>query len=206
MARYRGPTCKQARREGMDLLLKSGVRTLDTKCRADTPPGMHGIRRQRPTDYGIQLREKQKVRRIYGVLEKQFRNYYYKAATQRGITGLNLLLMLERRLDNVTYRIGLGTTRMEARQLVSHRAVQVNGSSVNIPSYQVSPGDVISIREGAKKQVRVQTALALAAQRPEVPWIATDTVRMEGVYQRDPEREEITVGISENLIVELYSK
>lgn len=190
----------------MDLLLKSGVRTLDTKCRADTPPGMHGIRRQRPTDYGIQLREKQKVRRIYGVLEKQFRNYYYKAATQRGITGLNLLLMLERRLDNVTYRIGLGTTRMEARQLVSHKAVQVNGSSVNIPSYQVSPGDVISIREGAKKQVRVQTALALAAQRPEVPWIATDTVRMEGVYQRDPEREEITVGISENLIVELYSK
>jgi len=206
MARYRGPTCKQARREGMDLLLKSGVRTLDTKCRADTPPGMHGIRRQRPTDYGIQLREKQKVRRIYGVLEKQFRNYYYKAATQRGITGLNLLLMLERRLDNVTYRIGLGTTRMEARQLVSHRAVQVNGSTVNIPSYQVSPGDVISVREGAKKQVRVQTALALAAQRPEVPWISTDTVRMEGVYQRDPEREEITVGISENLIVELYSK
>lgn len=206
MARYRGPTCKQARREGMDLLLKSGVRTLDTKCRADTPPGMHGIRRQRPTDYGIQLREKQKVRRIYGVLEKQFRNYYYKAATQRGITGLNLLLMLERRLDNVTYRIGLGTTRMEARQLVSHRAVQVNGSAVNIPSYQVSPGDVISVREGAKKQVRVQTALALAAQRPEVPWISTDTVRMEGVYQRDPEREEITVGISENLIVELYSK
>ena len=206
MARYRGPTCKQARREGMDLLLKSGVRTLDTKCRADTPPGMHGIRRQRPTDYGIQLREKQKVRRIYGVLEKQFRNYYYKAATQRGITGLNLLLMLERRLDNVTYRIGLGTTRMEARQLVSHKAVQVNGSSVNIPSYQVSPGDVISIRESAKKQVRVQTALALAAQRPEVPWISTDTVRMEGVYQRDPEREEITVGISENLIVELYSK
>ncbi len=206
MARYRGPTCKLARREGMDLLLKSGVRALDTKCHADTPPGMHGIRRQRPTDYGVQLREKQKVRRIYGLLEKQFRNYYRKAASQRGVTGVSLLIMLERRLDNVVYRIGLGSTRMEARQLVSHKALQVNGKAVNIPSFQVSVGDVIAVREGAKKQFRVQTALTLAAQRPEVPWISTDMVRMEGVYERDPEREEIAADISENLIVELYSK
>ena len=206
MARYRGPTCKLARREGADLLLKSGVRALDSKCHADTPPGMHGVRRQRPTDYGIQLREKQKVRRIYGVLEKQFRNYYRKAAAQRGITGLNLLIMLERRLDNVAYRAGLGVTRMEARQLVAHKALQVNGKTVNIPSYQVAPGDVISVREGAKKQARLQTALTLAAQRPEIPWVSTDVARMESVYKRDPERKEVAADISENLIVELYSK
>ena len=152
MARYIGPTCKLARREGTDLFLKSGVRALESKCNIENVPGQHGARRGRLSDYGVQLREKQKVRRIYGVLEKQFRNYYKEAARQRGATGENLLRLLECRLDNVIYRMGFGSTRAEARQLVSHRSILVNGQSVNIPSYQVSPGEVISLREKAKKQ------------------------------------------------------
>jgi small subunit ribosomal protein S4 len=159
MARYIGPKCKLARREGTDLFLKSGVRSLESKCKAEAIPGQHGARRSRLSDYGVQLREKQKVRRIYGVLEKQFRNYYKKAASQKGATGENLLRILEARLDNVVYRMGFGSTRSESRQLVAHRSILVNGASVNIASYQVAPGDLISLREKAKKQLRVQSAL-----------------------------------------------
>jgi small subunit ribosomal protein S4 len=206
MARYIGPKCKLSRREGTDLFLKSGVRALESKCKAEAIPGQHGARRGRLSDYGVQLREKQKVRRIYGVLEKQFRNYYKEAARMKGATGENLLQLLESRLDNVVYRIGLGSTRAEARQMVSHKAILVNGSSVNIPSYQVQPGDVISLREKAKKQLRVQSALALAAQRGEPEWIDISAEKMEGVFKSVPDRQDLTSEINENLIVELYSK
>jgi small subunit ribosomal protein S4 len=206
MARYIGPKCKLSRREGTDLFLKSGVRALESKCNVENAPGQHGARRGRLSDYGIQLREKQKVRRIYGVLEKQFRNYYKEAARLRGATGENLLRLLESRLDNVVYRMGFGSTRAESRQLVSHRAVLVNDQCVNIASYQVSPGDVISIREKAKKQLRVQSALALAAQRGEPEWIEVNNDKLEGTYKAYPDRQDLTSEINENLIVELYSK
>lgn len=206
MARYLGPTCKLARREGTDLFLKSGVRALDAKCKPESAPGQHGARRGRLSDYGVQLREKQKVRRIYGVLEKQFRNYYKEAARLRGATGENLLQLLESRLDNVVYRMGFGATRAEARQLVSHRAVMVNGQTVNIPSYQVRPGDVVALREKAKKQLRVQSAMALAAQRGEPEWIEVNAEKLEGVFKAVPERQDMASDINENLIVELYSK
>jgi len=206
MGRYLGPTCKLARREGTDLFLKSGVRPLDSKCKAETAPGQHGARRGRLTDYAVQLREKQKVRRIYGVLEKQFRNYYKKADKQKGATGENLLTLLEQRLDNVVYRIGFGSTRAESRQLVSHKAVTVNGVQVNIASYQVQPDDVISVREKSKAQLRIQAALALAGQRAPVEWIDVDVDKFEGVYKRNPDREELPAEINENFIVELYSK
>jgi small subunit ribosomal protein S4 len=206
MARYIGPKCKLSRREGTDLLLKSGVRSLESKCKAEAVPGQHGARRGRLSDYGVQLREKQKVRRIYGVLEKQFRNYYKEAARLKGATGENLLQLLESRLDNVVYRMGFGSTRSEARQMVSHKAILVNGSVVNIPSYQVKAGDVISLREKAKKQLRVQSALALAAQRGEPEWIEVNSEKLEGVFKAVPDRQELTSEINENLIVELYSK
>ena len=206
MARYIGPTCKLSRREGTDLFLKSGVRALESKCNIENVPGQHGARRGRLSDYGVQLREKQKVRRIYGVLEKQFRNYYKEAARQRGATGENLLRLMESRLDNVVYRMGFGATRAEARQLVAHRAILVNGASVNIPSYQVSPGDVISLREKAKKQLRVQSALALASQRGEPEWMEVNSDKLEGVFKAYPERQDLSSDINENLIVELYSK
>jgi small subunit ribosomal protein S4 len=206
MARYIGPKCKLARREGTDLFLKSGVRALDSKCKADTVPGQHGARRSRLSDYGVQLREKQKVRRIYGVLEKQFRNYYKKAASQKGATGENLLRLLEARLDNVVYRMGFGSTRSESRQLVAHRSILVNGQSVNIASYQVAPGDVISLREKAKKQLRVQSALSLAAQRGEIEWVDVNEEKFEGVFKALPDRADLSSEINENLIVELYSK
>jgi len=206
MARYIGPKCKLSRREGTDLFLKSGVRPLESKCRADTAPGQHGARRGRPSDFAIQLREKQKVRRIYGVLEKQFRNYYKKADRQKGPTGENLLKLLERRLDNVVYRMGFGSTRAEARQLVSHKAVLVNGQSINIASYSVAPGDVISIREKSRNQLRISGALALNAQRAPVGWVDVDTDKFEGTFQALPERDELPSEINENLIVELYSK
>ena len=206
MARYLGPSCKLARREGTDLFLKSGVRPLDSKCKAENAPGMHGARRGRLSDYGVQLREKQKVRRMYGVLEKQFRSYYKKAASKKGATGENLLQYLEGRLDNVVYRIGFGSTRAEARQLVSHKGILVNGQTVNVPSYQVQPGDVISLREKAKKQLRVQSALALAAQRGEVSWIDVNSDKMEAVYKNAPDRSDLSSEINEQLIVELYSK
>lgn len=206
MARYLGPSCKLARREGTDLFLKSGVRPLDSKCKAENVPGMHGARRGRLSDYGVQLREKQKVRRMYGVLEKQFRSYYKKAASKKGATGENLLQYLECRLDNVVYRIGFGSTRAEARQLVSHKGILVNGQGVNVPSYQVQPGDVISLREKAKKQLRVQSALALAAQRGDVSWIDVNGDKMEAVFKNAPDRSDLSSEINEQLIVELYSK
>jgi len=206
MARYLGPTCKLSRREGTDLFLKSGIRPLDSKCRSESSPGQHGQRRGRLSDYGIQLREKQKVRRIYGVLEKQFRNYYKSAAKIKGNTGENLLVLLETRLDNVVYRMGFGSTRAESRQLVAHNAILVNGQKVNIPSYNVQAGDVISLREKSKKQLRVQTALQLAAQRGEVEWVSVDSSKMEGTFSRTPDRADLPAEINENLIVELYSK
>ncbi len=206
MARYLGPTCKLSRREGTDLFLKSGVRALDSKCKAETVPGVHGARRGRLSDYGLQLREKQKVRRIYGVLERQFRNYYKEAARIKGATGENLLQLLESRLDNVVYRMGFGSTRAEARQIVSHRAITVNGQSVNIPSYKVQAGDVVAIREKSKNQLRIKQALELAAQRAPVEWVEVDSSKMEGTFKAAPERSELSADINENLIVELYSK
>lgn len=206
MARYIGPKCKLARREGTDLFLKSGVRPLDSKCRAESVPGQHGQRRGRLSDYGVQLREKQKVRRIYGILEKQFRNYYKEAARLKGATGENLLGLLERRLDNVVYRMGFGSTRSEARQLVSHNAILVNGRKVNIASYQVAVGDEVSIREKSKGQLRIQSALALAAQRGDVDWVEVDANKMAGTFKRTPDRGDLPAEINENLIVELYSK
>ncbi|GHD38584.1 30S ribosomal protein S4 [Parahalioglobus pacificus] len=206
MARYIGPKCKLSRREGTDLFLKSGVRSLDSKCKPESAPGQHGARRGRLSDYGIQLREKQKVRRIYGVLEKQFRNYYKEAARLKGATGENLLQLLESRLDNVVYRMGFGATRAEARQMVAHKAILVNGTVVNIASYQVKAGDVVSLREKAKKQLRVQSALALAAQRGEPEWIEVDATKLEGVFKAVPDRQDLSSEINENLIVELYSK
>jgi len=207
MARYIGPTCKLARREGTDLFLKSGIRPLESKCKVETPPGSaQGARRGRLSDYGVQLREKQKVRRLYGILEKQFRNYYKAAASLKGNTGDNLLHLLESRLDNVAYRMGFGSTRSEARQLVSHNSILVNGQKVNIPSYQVKPGDQINIREKSKNQLRIQAALNLAAQRGDISWINVDSSKMEGTYTRLPDREELPAEINENLIIELYSK
>ena len=206
MARYIGPKCKLSRREGTDLFLKSGVRSLDSKCKPESAPGQHGARRGRLSDYGIQSREKQEVRRIYGVLEKQFRNYYKEAARLKGATGENLLQLLESRLDNVVYRMGFGATRAEARQMVAHKAILVNGTVVNIASYQVKAGDVVSLREKAKQQLRVQSALALAAQRGEPEWIEVDATKLEGVFKAVPDRQDLSSEINENLIVELYSK
>jgi small subunit ribosomal protein S4 len=206
MARYLGPTCKLSRREGTDLFLKSGVRPLESKCRSESAPGQHGQRRGRLSDYGVQLREKQKVRRIYGVLEKQFRNYYKAAAKIKGNTGENLLTLLETRLDNVVYRMGFGSTRAESRQLVAHNAILVNGQKVNIPSYNVQVGDVVSLHEKSKKQLRVQTALQLASQRGDVEWVSVDSSKMEGTFSRNPDRADLPAEINENLIVELYSK
>ena len=206
MARYLGPKLKLSRREGTDLFLKSGVRAIDTKCKIETAPGQHGARKPRLSDYGLQLREKQKVRRIYGVLEKQFRNYYKEAARLKGNTGENLLQLLESRLDNVVYRMGYASTRAEARQLVSHKAIVVNDKVVNIPSYKVSAEDVVAIREKAKKQDRIVAALELAEQREKPTWIEVDNKAMSGVYKSNPERSDLSAEINEQLIVELYSK
>ncbi len=206
MARYIGPKLKLSRREGTDLFLKSGVRAIDSKCKIDTAPGQHGARKPRLSDYGVQLREKQKVRRIYGVLEKQFRNYYRDAARQKGNTGENLLQLLEGRLDNVVYRMGFGATRAESRQLVSHKAIMVNGRVVNVPSFQVSPEDVICVREKAKKQARIKASLEVAGQREKPTWVEVDAAKMEGAFKRLPERSDLSADINEQLIVELYSK
>lgn len=206
MARYIGPKSKLSRREGRDLLLKSGIRSYESKCRSETIPGQHGRRRGRLSDYGIQLREKQKVRRIYGVMEKQFRNYYKQAARKKGVTGTNLLQYLEGRLDNVVYRLGFASTRSEARQLVSHKAVKVNESVVNIPSYQVSVGDTISLTDKSKNQDRVKQALEISASRPDCDWLKVDKNDFSGVYNAVPERDQLDSDINENLIVELYSK
>ena len=206
MARYLGPKLKLSRREGTDLFLKSGVRPLDSKCKAETIPGQHGARRGRLSDYGVQLREKQKVRRTYGVLEKQFRGYYKEAARLKGATGENLLQLLECRLDNVVYRMGFGCTRAESRQLVAHKSITVNGVVVNIASYQVSEGDTVAIRTKAKAQLRIKSALDLAAQRTVIDWVSVDTSKLEGTFSRKPEREDLSAEINESLIVELYSK
>ena len=206
MARYLGPKLKLSCREGTDLFLKSGVRPLDSKCKAETIPGQHGARRGRLSDYGVQLREKQKVRRTYGVLEKQFRGYYKEAARLKGATGENLLQLLECRLDNVVYRMGFGCTRAESRQLVAHKSITVNGVVVNIASYQVSEGDTVAIRAKAKAQLRIKSALDLAAQRTAIDWVSVDTSKLEGTFSRKPEREDLSAEINESLIVELYSK
>jgi len=206
MARYIGPKCKLSRREGTDLFLKGRGRSLETKCKLDKAPGQHADRRTRLSDYGTQLREKQKLRRIYGVLERQFRNYYKAATRMKGSTGENLLQLLERRLDNVVYRMGFGATRSESRQLVSHKAILVNGQSVNIASYQVKPSDVVSVREKSRKQVRIQDSLTLAEQFGFPEWVDVDTKKMEGVFKSIPERSDLPAEINESLVVELYSK
>lgn len=207
MARYIGPKCKLSRRQGMDLGLKSRARPIESKCQLEKPPGQHGDSRgRRLSDYALQLREKQKLRFIYGVLERQFRNYYKEAARRKGATGENLLQLLERRLDNVVYRMGYGSTRSEARQLVNHKAITVNGKVVNIPSYQVSPEDVVAVREKAKKQVRIQDSLAIAEQLGFPEWLEVDPKKMEGTFKTVPEREDLPADINESLVVELYSK
>jgi len=207
VARYIGPKAKLSRREGTDLFLKSARRSLDSKCKVDTKPGQHGrISGQRTSDYGLQLREKQKVKRMYGVLERQFRRYFAEASRKRGNTGEQLLSLLESRLDNVVYRMGLASTRAEARQLVSHRAILVNGITLNVPSALVKPNDVIAVREGARKQARIQDSLNLAEQNGFPSWVSIDKTKMEGVLKTLPERSDIAADINESLIVELYSR
>lgn len=206
MARYLGPKCKLSRREGVDLFLKSAARPLESKCNLERPPGQHGARRPRLSDYGLQLREKQKLRRVYGVLERQFLNYYKEAARRKGSTGENLLKLLECRLDNVVYRMGFGSTRAEARQLVSHQAIVVNDQRVNIPSYQVKPEDVVAVREKSRNQTRIQYALQLAQGQSVVDWIEVDASKMRGVFKRVPDRSDLPPDINESLVVELYSK
>ena len=207
MARYLGPKAKLSRREGTDLFLKSARRSISDKAKFDSKPGQHGrTSGQRTSDYGLQLREKQKVKRMYGVLEKQFRRYFAEADRRRGNTGANLLSLLESRLDNVVYRMGFGSTRAEARQLVSHKSVTVNGQSVNIPSYQVKAGDVIAIREKSRKQVRVTEALQLAQQVGMPAWVEVSVEKVEGTFKKSPDRDEFAADINESLIVELYSR
>ena len=207
MARYIGPKCKLSRREGRDLLLKSGIRTHDSKCKSETVPGQHGrSRRPRISDYGVQLREKQKVRRIYGVMEKQFKTYYKHAARMKGVTGDNLLQILESRLDNVVYRMGFASTRAEARQLVSHKAVLINDKKVNIASYQLLAGDVVTLSQKAQAQVRVQQSLEIAKNREEIDWIDVNPSIFSGTFKSLPERSSLDADINENLIIELYSK
>ncbi|MCG9766783.1 30S ribosomal protein S4 [Vibrio alginolyticus] len=206
MARYLGPKCKLARREGTDLYLKSARRSLESKCKMESASGQHGAKKPRLSDYGLQLREKQKIRRIYGVLERQFRRYFAEADRRKGSTGELLLQLLESRLDNVVYRMGFSSTRAEARQLVSHKALTVNGQVVNIPSFQVKAGDVVAVREKAKKQVRIQEALGLAAQIGMPSWVSVDATKMEGTFKNVPDRAELYSDINEQLVVEFYSK
>jgi small subunit ribosomal protein S4 len=207
VARYTGPKAKLSRREGTDLFLKSARRSLADKCKLDSKPGQHGrTSGSRTSDYGLQLREKQKVKRMYGVLERQFRRYFAEAERRKGSTGANLLALLECRLDNVVYRMGLASTRAEARQLVSHKAIAVNGQTLNIPSAQVRPNDVIALREKAQKQVRVQDALSLAEQSGFPSWVSVDKSKMQGTFKSVPERSDIAADINESLIVELYSR
>jgi small subunit ribosomal protein S4 len=206
MARYLGPTCKLSRREGTDLFLKSRGKSLEGKCKLDQRPGQHGTKRNRNSDYALQLRAKQRLRRIYGILEKQFRNYYKSADMKKGATGENLLNLLESRLDNVVYRMGFAATRAEARQLVSHKSIQVNGALINIPSYQLSVGDVLSVREKSKKQQRIVDALVVAEQYGFPAWLEVDPKKMAGTYNSLPDRVDLGSDINEQLVVELYSK
>ena len=208
MAIYLGPKCRQCRREGVKLFLK-GEKCYSGKCAMENrafPPGQHGQRRTRITDYATQLREKQKVRRMYGVLEKQFRLYYKAADSQKGATGENLLQALESRLDNVVFRMGFAASRREARQLVRHKAISVNGTIVTIPSYRVNPSDEVAVMEASRKQLRIQSALDMASQRGFADWVDVDTKKFSGVYKARPERSEMPSDINEHLIVELYSK
>jgi small subunit ribosomal protein S4 len=206
MARYLGPKCKLSRREGTDLFLKSRARGLESKCKLEKIPGQHGDKRQRLSDYGVQLREKQKLRRLYGVLERQFRNYYAKANRLKGSTGENLLKLLECRLDNVVYRMGFAATRAEARQLVSHKAILVNNQCINVPSYQVNANDVVTIREKSRAQLRIKSALTTAEGYGFPEWVEVDVNKMQGVFKSSPERMELPSDINEQLVVELYSK
>lgn len=206
MAKYTGPKCKLMRREGSDLGLKSSIRDVESKCNLKQVPGMHGARRGRLTDYGVQLRMKQMIRRYYGVLEKQFHNYYKQADRQTGSTGVNLLVILESRLDNVVYRMGFASTRAEARQLVNHNAVLVNGKKCNIPSYLVKPNDTVEIRGRCKEQLRIKAALELAQQRPQSTWLEVDAKTMVGSFKSYPELSDLPVEFKVNLVVELYSK
>ena len=206
MARYLGPKCKHSRREGKDLYLKSGFRDYKSKCRSEKQPGQHGDKRPRLSDYGLQLREKQMIRRLYGVLEKQFRNYYAKAARQKGATGENLVFLLEQRLDNVVYRMGFASTRAEARQLVTHKAILVNDELVNIPSFLVKKGDKISVRQKAKSQGRIVAAVALSEQRNPCDWITVDTSAFTGTLSSLPSLEDLSGYFNVNLVVEFYSK
>ena len=207
MARYLGPKCKLSRREGTDLFLKSGVKSLESKCKLEVPPGgVKGERKQRLSDYGVQLREKQKLRRMYGVLERQFRNYYQAAARRTGATGETLLKLLECRLDNVVYRMGFAATRAEARQLVSHKAIAVNEKPVTIASYQVKAGDIVQVREKSRKQLRIQSALNVAQQVGLPEWVEVNDKEFRGVFKSVPGRDDILPDINENLVVELYSK
>ena len=207
MARYTGPKAKLSRREGTDLFLKSARRSLADKCKLDTKPGQHGrTSGARTSDYGLQLREKQKVKRMYGVLERQFRRYFAEAERRRGNTGSNLLALLECRLDNVVYRMGLASTRAEARQLVSHKAITVNGQTLNIPSAQIRANDVIAVREKSRTQARIQDSLSLAEQSGFPSWVSVDKTKMEGTFKSVPDRSDLTADINESLIVELYSR
>jgi small subunit ribosomal protein S4 len=206
MARYIGPTCKLSRREGTDLFLKSRGKSLEGKCKLDQRPGQHGTKRARNSDYATQLRAKQRLRRIYGVLEKQFRNYYKSADMKKGATGENLLSLLESRLDNVVYRMGFACTRAEARQLVSHKSIQVNGALINVPSYQVAAGDVLSVREKAKKQQRIIDALTVTEQYGFPSWVDVNSKEMKGTFTSLPDRVDLGTDINEQLVVELYSK
>ncbi len=207
MARYLGPKCKLARREGTDLFLKSARRSLETKCKLDVKPGQHGVRSgMRMSDYGNQLREKQKLRRTYGILERQFRRYFGEAARRKGSTGTNLLQLLESRLDNVVYRMGLGSTRAEARQLVTHGSITVNGRVLNVPSALVKAADVIGATEKAKGQLRIQDALQLAEKVGFPSWVEVDVKKMVGTFKGAPDRSEFAQDINESLVVELYSK
>jgi len=207
MARYTGPTCKLSRREGTDLFLKSGIKPLEAKCKLQVPPGgIKGERRTRLSDYGTQLREKQKLRRMYGVLERQFRNYYQEASRRAGSTGATLLSLLECRLDNVVYRMGFASTRAEARQLVSHKSIQVNGHAVTIASYQVKAGDVVQVREKSRSQLGVHGALTAGAHAGFPEWLDVNEKEMRGVFKSAPARSDVLPDINENLVVELYSK
>jgi small subunit ribosomal protein S4 len=207
VARYVGPRCKLSRREGTDLGFKSARRSLESKCKQDSKPGQHGrVSGARTSDYGKQLREKQKVKRMYGMLERQFRRYFAKASAQKGNTGESLLQLLESRLDNVVYRMGFGSTRAEARQLVSHRAIMVNGRVVNIPSAQVRPNDVVAITEKSRGQARIVSSLELAEQNGFPGWVTVDSKKMEGTFKQLPDRADLSSEINESLIVELYSR
>lgn len=207
MARYLGPKAKLSRREGTDLFLKSARRSIGDKAKFDSKPGQHGrTSGSRTSDYGVQLREKQKVKRMYGVLERQFRRYFAEAERRKGNTGSTLLALLESRLDNVVYRMGFGSTRAEARQLVSHKAITVNGQVVNIPSFMVKAGDVVAVREKSKNQLRVQDALKLAQSIGQCEWVQVDATKMEGVFKKVPDRDQFGAEIKEALIVELYSR